>query len=375
MSFEIPLIKPQITDDDINRVVEVLRSGYLTEGRVTRAFEDAVAAFVGTRHAVAFSSWTTGAETVLRALEIGPGDEVIVPDYTHPATADVVALVGATPVLVDCDPRTANIDFAALEAACTPRTKAILPVSLFGNPLDYTRLSTLKERYGFFIIEDAACSLGAAWQGEKLGALADASIFSLHPRKFITTGEGGIVTTNDDRLASFLRSYKNFGMDSSNARRSSRFVRIGTNYKMSDILAALGLSQMQRIDELLARRRELAAQYQALLRELPAVQLLETPDGAVPSWQSFVILVPARDQIMMELRDKGIEAQIGTFSLHAHPAFATAQFSAQDLTGSHRLFTEALALPLYHTMTQQQLGRVVHELAASLRKHAPTEGA
>ncbi|RME32122.1 DegT/DnrJ/EryC1/StrS aminotransferase family protein [Candidatus Woesearchaeota archaeon] len=365
MTFTIPLIKPHISERDITRVVEVLKTGYLTEGAVTRAFEQAVATYVGVDEAVAFTSWTTGAETVLRALGIGPGDEVIVPDYTHPATVEVVMLVGATPVLVDCDPSTANIDYTTLETACTEKTKAILPVSLFGNPLDYTLLNKLKERFGFLIIEDAACSLGATFHGKAVGSLADVSIFSLHPRKFITTGEGGMVTTNDKCLAAFLRSYKNFGMEGATARRSSQFVRVGTNYKMSDILAALGLSQMERIEELLSRRRQLAERYRTLLRGLPGVSLPIIASGAESSWQSFTIRLAKRDHVLTTLRSQGIEVQIGTFALHEQPAFKHLR-RASSLAGSSRLFNECLSLPLYHSMTLDEQERVVTALKKAL---------
>ncbi len=234
----IPLTRPYITDEVKAKVCAVLDSGYLTEGPVTAEFEAAVRRYVGCAHALAVTSCTTGLELALRALLIGPGDEVIVPDYTYPATADAVAIVGATPVIVDVSPDTMLIDYHRVEAAMSARTRAVLPVSGFGNPLDYDRLEAIKKRHGVYLVEDAACSIGAEFKGRKVGSLADISVFSFHPRKFITTGEGGMVTTDNPVWAEWMVSYKHFGMTADASRRLTRFGRIGSNYKMSNILAS-----------------------------------------------------------------------------------------------------------------------------------------
>ena len=349
--FRIPLIKPHITDEEINAVVEVLKTRYLTEGPVTREFEKTVAEYVGAKHAVSFTSNTTGMETALRALGVGPGDEVIVPDYTYPATSSVVEIVGARTILVDIDPSTGNIDYDALEKAITPKTKVVLPVSIFGNPLDYSKLHDLKKRYGFYILEDAACSIGASFQGKKVGdgSLADISVFSFHPRKFITTGEGGMATTNDDALAEFMRSYKNFGMGFNKDRNARDFVRVGTNYKLSNVLAAIGLSQMKKIDDLLLQRKNVAERYKSLLAGESVVQLTHVVSEGEHSWQSFVILVPHRDQVLARMREKGIEVQIGTFALHLQPAYSHMQ---QGSLEHSRFWRESsLALPLYGSLS------------------------
>ena len=197
-------------------------------------------------------------------MNIGPGDEVIVPDYTYPATAAVVAIVGATIVLVDMSKDTMLIDYDALEQAITSRTKAIIPVSIFGNPLDYIRLDAIKEKHRIHIIEDAACSVGAEYRNKKVGTLADISVFSFHPRKFITTGEGGMITTNNHEWSAWMDAYKHFGMGAS-PTRGTVFKDIGTNYKLSNILAAIGLSQLRDIDQLLGRRLALSKNYLAIL--------------------------------------------------------------------------------------------------------------
>lgn len=366
---KIPLIKPYMDQRIKEQVWEVLESGYLTEGPVTRDFEDAVRRYVGCRHALAVTSCTTGLELALRVLGIGPGDEVIVPDYTYPATAAVVNIVGATVVLVDVSRETMLIDYDALEAAITPRTRAVIPVSLFGNPLDYARLGAIKEKYGVFLVEDAACAIGAEYRATKVGNLADLSVFSFHPRKFITTGEGGIITTNHPQWFEWMDSYKHFGMEMHDAHRSGvHFVRIGTNYKLSNLLAAVGLCQMQMIDELLAKRLELAENYLTWLAGHPQVGIPQTTEQGKHSRQSFCIYLDNRDEVMRQMREMGIEVQIGTYALHMHQAYAPRDRCriAGGLENSRYAYHHCLALPLYHDMTKELQQMVVHELIRRL---------
>jgi dTDP-4-amino-4,6-dideoxygalactose transaminase len=354
---KIPLMKPFISQEIKDIVCEVLDSGYLTEGPVTKEFENAVRRYVGCKHAIAVTSCTTGLEMALRVLGVGPGDEVIVPDYTYPATADVVAIVGATVVIVDVSPKTMLIDYEALEAAITDKTKAVIPVSLFGNPLDWGRLNEIKMRHNLYMIEDAACSLGAEYKGIKVGNLCDISVFSHHPRKFITTGEGGTITTNNDEWYDWMESYKHFGMGASPTRESTVFSRIGTNYKLSNLLAAVGLGQMSHIDELLDKRIELADRYRELLSGGKGIEFPRTTPGGKHSYQSFCVLVEDRDRILKEMRSHGIEVQIGTYALHMHPAFAekTNIRHHASLAGSRYVYENCLALPLYHELSEDDL--------------------
>lgn len=362
--YRIPLIKPFITDALKTQVCDVLDTGYLTEGPVTRDFEQAIADKVGAARCLAVTSCTTGLELALRAMGVGPGDEVIVPDYTYPATATVVEIVGAKIVIVDVDPQTMLIDYDALEAAITPRTKAAIPVSLFGNPLDWARLNEIKEKYDIFMLEDAACALGSAYEGKMTGSLADISVFSHHPRKFITTGEGGTVTTDNEEWAEWMHSYKHFGMGLNESRAATEFMRIGTNYKLSNVLAAIGLAQMTDMDDLLAERRELAVCYRELLADVDGVSLPRITESGAHSWQTFCVFVEHRDRIMQTLRDSGIEAQIGTYSLHMHPAFAdNANCRIEgDMAGSRYAYDHALALPMFHAMTEAEQAEVVAAL-------------
>jgi perosamine synthetase len=364
MMRRIPLIKPFINQEIKDKVCAVLDSGYLTEGPVTKEFEDAIASYVRCRRAIAVTSCTTGLEMALRVLGIGPGDEVIVPDYTYPATADVVAIVGATMVIVDVSRDTMLIDYNALEEAITTRTKAVIPVSLFGNPLDYNILDAIKKKFGIYIVEDAACALGAEFKDDKVGNRADISVFSLHPRKFITTGEGGIITTNNAQWADWMDSYKHFGMGASSSREGTVFERIGTNYKLSNVLAAIGLVQMRHIEDLLARRISLSENYIHLVGKTSGITIPRTTAGGKHSRQSFCLYVEDRDRIMKTMRETGIEVQIGTYALHMHPAFAATPHIVHHgpFDGSLHAYTHCLALPLYHDLNHEEQDYVIRSL-------------
>jgi dTDP-4-amino-4,6-dideoxygalactose transaminase len=349
---KIPLIKPFITTEVKEKVCEVLDSGYLTEGSVTKEFEELFRTYIGCEHTLAVTSCTTGLEMALRVIEVGPGDEVIVPDYTYPATADIVAIVGAKIVIVDVAKETMLIDYDKIEEAISENTKAVIPVSGFGNPLDYDRLNAIKQKYGLYIIEDAACSIGAEYKGVKVGNCADISVFSLHPRKFITTGEGGMITTSNRGWADWMLSYKHFGMGTHDSRLTARFDRIGSNYKMSDLLAAVGLVQMRHIEELLNRRLELVRNYVRLLNGNERVSIPKATVHGKHSFQSFCIYIKNRDQVMQQMREMGIEVQIGTYALHTHPAFAPSPYCqiSGEMVGSKYVFEHCLTLPLYHDL-------------------------
>ncbi|MBW2066376.1 MAG: DegT/DnrJ/EryC1/StrS aminotransferase family protein [Deltaproteobacteria bacterium] len=364
----IPLIKPYVTEEVKSRVCQVLESGYLTEGSVTRDLEEAMKVFIGCNYAIAVCNCTVGLEVALRSLGVGPGDEVIVPDYTYPATASVVEIVGAKIVIVDVDPRNMLINYEQIEKAITPNTKAIVPVSIFGNPLDYEILKELKQKYGFYILEDAACSLGACYKDKMVGNLADISVFSLHPRKFITTGEGGIITTNNCDCAKWIQSYKHFGMENSSARASTHFGQTGTNYKLSNVQAAIGVAQMKHVKALLNTRIELAMRYTEALSNHRDIGFPSVTPGGLHSYQSYCIFVSNRDSVIRALKERGIETQVGTYALHMHRAFydnPNCEIRG-EMTGSSYAFHHCLTLPLYHDMRKEDQDYVIQELLNAL---------
>ncbi|NKB23681.1 MAG: aminotransferase class I/II-fold pyridoxal phosphate-dependent enzyme [Kiritimatiellae bacterium] len=357
----IPLIRPYMTQEIKDQVCEVLDSGYLTEGPVTKEFEEVCRQYIQCEHAIAVSNCTVGLEIALRAVGVGPGDEVIVPDYTYPATASVVTIVGAKPVIVDINPDTMLIDYDAVEQAVTSKTKAIIPVSLFGNPLDYEQLYAIKKKHGVTLIEDAACALGADYKGSKVGSLADISVFSLHPRKFITTGEGGLITTHHQEWANWMSSYKHFGMAQASSRSNIIFERIGSNYKLSNVQSAIGLGQMKHINKLLDKRRSLAQRYTSILSTEPQIKCPTPTQNGTHSYQSYCVFVANRNKVIEQTREQGIETQIGTYSLHMHPAFQNNQHCKiyGDLPGSRYAYNHTLTLPLYHNLSEQEQDHVV----------------
>ena len=361
---KIPLIKPYITQEVKDRVCQVLDSGYLTEGPVTKELENTFKQYIGCKYALAVCNCTVGLEVALRALNIGPGDEVIVPDYTYPATAMAVEIVGANIVIVDVDRELMLIDYDALEDAITPKTKAVIPVSIFGNPLDYDRLNKIKEKYDIFIIEDAACSIGAEFDSERVGTLADISVFSLHPRKFITTGEGGIVTTNNKQWAEWMNSYKHFGIGQSDSRVGTQFERIGTNYKLSNVQAAIGLAQMHQVNELLSKRSQFASRYYEMLSGNQKIALPKVTRKGTHSWQSCCVFIDHRNEVINKLKEINIETQIGTYALHMHKAFCDNLNCSiiGDMSESRYAFDHCLTLPLYHDMTVEEQDYVINNL-------------
>ena len=342
----IRLAFPETGEAELEAVREVLESGALTMGPKVAEFEQLVAAACGVEHAVAVSNGTAALHLAVLALGIGQGDEVIVPAYTFPATASVVRLAGATPVLVDIDPATFNLDLDRVYEAVTPRTKAVLAVHLFGRPLDWEALQNAVPPE-VLLIEDAAGALGARWRGMPCGGLGTMGCLSFHPRKIVTTGEGGAVTMRDEELAASIRRLRNHGLDP-----SADIVQPSTNYRLSDILCAIGIPQLRRLDELLAGRTRVADGYSQRLAG--AVEVPDADEGDTHGWQAYVIRLDRKDEALETLRAEGIEVQIGTYALHRLSAYR----DQGPFPGADSAFDRALALPLHSRLTDDDLDRV-----------------
>jgi dTDP-4-amino-4,6-dideoxygalactose transaminase len=315
-----------------------------------------LADYVGVPECRCLSSCTAALILSLQVLGIGPGDEVLVPAYTFPATANVVALAGATPVLVDVDPVTMNIDPAAAARRVTQRTKAILAVHLFGRPARVEELPQLP------VLEDAAGALGASRGGRPCGSLTALGCFSFHPRKIVTTGEGGAVTTSDDELAERVRSLRHHGWSPSDGYADMPAPAF--NYRLSDVLAALGIPQLRRLAELHAAYDRIAAGYAARLAHLDVV-LPRADDGDRHGWQAYVIQLDRRDEVMAGLREQGIQCQIGTYALHRLGAYR----GQGSFPGADAAFERALALPLHARLTEAELDRVGDALDKLVSHH------
>jgi perosamine synthetase len=345
---------PDLGERELAEVAGVLESGMLTMGPKVGAFEAKLAAACEVEHALAVSSGTAALHLAVLALGLEPGDEVLVPAYTFPATANVVVLAGLKPVLVDVDPETMNIDVAQLEVG--PRTKAVLAVHLFGRP---ARVEELPD--GLLVLEDAAGALGAQRKGRACGGLGLLGCLSFHPRKIVTTGEGGAVTTNDDDVAASVAAMRNHGWRS---LVPPDMPAPGLNYRISDILCAVGIPQLDRLDELLAERTRVADGYSARLRDLP-VLLPEADEGDIHGWQAYVLQVDDRDRVLAELRAQGIEAQIGTYALHQLGAYR----DQGPFPGAARVFERALALPFHTRLSDGDLDRVAAALDKLVSNH------
>ena len=354
----IRLAWPDVGAEEAAAVAEVLESGQLTMGPKVPEFEAGLAEACGVAHAVAVSSGTAALHLAVVALGIGPGDEVLVPAYTFPATANVVAQVGARPVLVDVDPETMNLDLARAYEAATPRTKAVLAVHLFGRPLDWEALqSALPPEVQ--LLEDAAGALGARWRGMPCGGLGMLGCLSFHPRKIVTTGEGGAVTTNDPEIADSIRRMRHHGIE---PRGDFEIAAPGLNYRLADILCAVGIPQLRRLEELLEARERLAAAYAERLEGL-----VETPaadEGDRHGRQAYVVQLDRRDEALEALRAADIQAQIGTYALHRLRAYA----DQGPFPGADRCYERALALPFHTRLTEAELDRVAAVLDTVVSK-------
>jgi len=364
----IRLTIPEFDSAEFDAVKEVLNSGWLIQGNNVSKFEGTVAEYVGTRHAVAVNSGTSALHLSLLALGITSGDEVITTDFTFPATANVIELVGAKPVLVDIDLDTYNIDVTQVEAKITERTKAIMPVHLFGQVAGMKPIMEFAQRYKLKIIEDAAPALGATYsldgKVKQAGSFGDLGCFSFHPRKVITTGEGGMITTDDEELALKLRKLRNQGMES----RGNKviFNLPGLNNRMTEIQAAIGIAQMNKLKQFISRRQQLAILYDELLHDIEWIKLPKALDGRNHTYQAYVIMLGNgvdRNSVVSRLNELRIETTLGSYSIHQTEYYKTKYaFSSDEFPNARLAFEQSLALPIYPTMNENDVRCVVREL-------------
>ena len=370
----IRLAIPSIEDDDLEAVQEAVSSGYLIQGQRVAAFEQTVANYVETKYAIAVSNCTAALHLALLALDVRPGDLVVVTTYSWIATANVIELCGARPVFVDIQPDTFNMDPERLaetlehlmsSAETNFRVKAILPVHTFGQMANMTAIVKLADDYNVPVIEDAACALGAKWHDRQAGTWGIMGCFSFHPRKAITTGEGGMIITNDPELAHRLRTLRNHGLDSDAS--SPDFILPGFNYRMTEFQAALGQTQMHKLDRIIAARRQISFHYDELIANTP-IQAPVVPLESRPVYQSYVVCLPdivthKRAALIAQLKERGIETTIGTWHMPLTSFFSSKYgFQSGDYPITDQVFASSLTLPLHENLSQKEQKFVIAEL-------------
>ncbi|MBQ0901425.1 DegT/DnrJ/EryC1/StrS aminotransferase family protein [Micromonospora sp. U21] len=368
MSEVIALGQPTVGEAELAAIAEVFASGWLAgSGPTCRRFEERFAVVAGTRHALATSNCGSALHLALLTLGVKPGDEVIVGDYTFPATGHSVMWTGATPVFADVRPDTWTVDPAAVEAAITPRTVGIIAVDVFGQPADYDELRAIADKHGLFLVEDAACSAGATYKGRPAGSLADIATFSFHGRKGITAGEGGAYVTDREDLAAHARKLHTYGVEGALTRAElshlpiPTFTELGYNYRLSDISAAIMLAQLDRLPDLLAAKRRTAARYGELLKDHELITTpYEAPDREHP-WQSYVVTLDSsvdRGAVALALRERGVQCTFGTYASHAQPLYG----QTTPCPVSADLFVRHLAIPMHANLTDDQVETVAATL-------------
>jgi dTDP-4-amino-4,6-dideoxygalactose transaminase len=365
----IPIMRPLLGPEEATAAAEAVASGWVAQGPRVKEFERAFADRVQAGHGVAVSSCTAALHLGLLLQGIGPGDEVVVPSLSFIATANAVRYTGATPVFADVDLTTGNLTAKTVEAVRTGATRALLVVHQAGVPADLAELQELCRLNGLALLEDAACAAGSTYLGRPVGAGSTLAAWSFHPRKLLTTGEGGMLTVEGEAAAVRLRRLREHGMDVSAADRHAdsapiveHYLETGFNYRMTDVQAAVGLVQLGRLDAIVARRRELAVRYQSLLADVPGLRTVADPTCGTTNYQSFWVLLPddfpvSRNGVMALMQDARIATRRGIMASHLEPAYAG--HPAGDLPVTEQLTGQSLILPLFHDMTEAQQDRVV----------------
>jgi len=364
-----------IDDDDIRAVVNVLRSDWLTTGPNVAEFEEAFARQVGAKHAVAVSNGTAALHAAAFAANIQPGDEVIIPPMTFAASANCVRYQGGTVIFADVRSDTLNLDPARVAEAITPRTRAIVTVDYTGQPSDLDELNALARQHSLVIIEDASHALGATYHGRTVGTLSHLTTFSLHPVKHITAGEGGMITTDDDQLATRLRLFRNHGITSDHRQREQtgswfyEMVELGYNYRLTDFQCALGLSQLKKLSGWLARRREIAARYTAAFSAMPEIEPPCVLSDREPAWHLYVIrlnldrLRVDRAQVFAALRAENMGVNVHYIPAHRHPYYQRLGYRQGQWLIAEAAYERLISLPMWAGMSDQDVEDVIKAVA------------
>ncbi len=372
----IPIAQPSLGEAEIEAVAEVIRSGWVTQGPEIARFESDFAKYTGSGYAVAVSNCTAALELSLRALDVKDGDEVITVSHSFIGTANAIKNCGAVPVFVDIDLATYNMDPSLIEQAITSRTRAVLCVHQIGMPCDLPAILEIADRRGLEVIEDAACAIGSEirlgneWRhiGNPQGKVA---CFSFHPRKLLTTGDGGMITTNDAQIATKLRRLRHHGMSVSDHERHGseqivfeEYLEVGFNYRLTDVQAAMGRVQLKGLDDRLRTRRDLAEQYGKMILQRGDVLPPHEPEWAKSNWQSYCVLLPpevSQKSVMQQMLNRGISTRRGVMCAHLEPAYAT-EIVRAPLERSQKARDRGVILPLFEALTKNDLERVVDEL-------------
>lgn len=376
----IPYARQSVRDEDVEAVVEVLRSDWLTTGPKVEEFETAFAGSVDTEESVAVSSGTAALHAAMYAAGIGPRDEVIVPAITFVATANAAVYQGATPVFADVQPDTLLVDPDSVQAKITSRTKAIVAVDYAGQPCDYDSLREIADRHGLHLIADACHSLGAEYKGKKTGSLADLTVFSFHPVKHITTGEGGMVATADRELAAQMRKFRNHGISTNHHERSRKetwyyeMEDLGYNYRITDFQCALGLSQLRKLPAQIQTRRAIAKRYDEAFSSCAQIKALAVSPDVSHAYHLYVIrLEPrhSRDRLFLHLRQRGIGANVHYLPVHLHPYYRRRFGCGKgQCPAAERAYEDILSLPMFPSMTDGQIDQVIDAVYEEVKKYA-----
>jgi dTDP-4-amino-4,6-dideoxygalactose transaminase len=367
----IPIAKPYLNQEDAQAAYDVIMSGWITQGPRVQEFEEKFAAYTGAKHAVAVSNCTTGLHLAMIVAGIGSGDEVICPSMSYIATANSIMYVGAKPVFAEVHPETYNLDVADAEQRITSKTKAILLVHQIGMPADIDAFRALCDKHNLVLIEDAACAAGSSYKGKKIGSHSDLVCFSFHPRKVISTGDGGMVTTNNEAFAERMKLLRQHGMSvNAGARHGATKIifedhlEVAYNYRMTDIQAAVGIKQLEKLDWIVEERRKIANHYLTELADIACIRLPKEENGYFTNWQSFSIYIKpeaplSRNELMQALLDNGVASRRGVMTSHRETAYKE-YCKGLSLPKTEDACDRSIIIPLYVPMSDDDINEIIH---------------